>query len=53
MEIAQFLNPGVEITRDCREFNRARQLVYKAKNAGKIEQMRFDKRYHLYLSKEE
>ena len=52
MEIAQFLNPDVEITRDCREFNRARQLVYKAKNAGKIEQTRFDKRYHLFYPRE-
>jgi hypothetical protein len=45
-EIATLLNPGVEMTAYCKEYKSAKQLIFKAKQAGRIEQ-RFDGKYQV------
>jgi hypothetical protein len=45
-EIAERLNPGVEITKESKAYNTAKQLVFKTKIAGHIER-RFDGKYRI------
>jgi len=46
-EITERLYPAVEITKGCKEWNRVRFLLHKAKQEGRIAQERFNRRYHL------
>ena len=46
MEIAQHLNPGEAITRESKAYNSTRQLVFRARQAGRIEK-RFDGKYQI------
>jgi hypothetical protein len=46
-EMAELLHPDLKITKDSREYQATKQLVYRAKVAGRIAQDRFDGRYHL------
>ena len=46
-EMAELLHPGVEITKDVKEYQATKQLVYRAMAVGRIAQDRFDRRYHL------
>jgi hypothetical protein len=46
-EITELLNPGIEITKEAKEYQAIKKLIYRARAAGRIAQDRFDGRYHL------